>query len=128
MPSLFSRIIAGDLPSHRLYEDERSFAFLDIRPAAPGHTLIIPKAEVDHLFDLEADDYAAVWITAARLAPVLKEVTAAERVGVLVAGFEVPHAHVHLIPARTIADIRLGSQPAEQEDLAAMADRIRAML
>src|SRR5258708_31292 len=93
MPSIFSRIIAGEVPSHRIYQAERTFAFLDIRPAAEGDTLVIPKAEVDHLFDLDAADYTAVWDTTRRLAPVLQKVAGASRVAVIVAGFEVPHAH-----------------------------------
>src|SRR2546426_11967566 len=97
MASIFSRIIAGDIPSHRIYEDDRTFAFLDIRPAAEGHTLVIPRTEVDHLFDLGAEDYDALWATAHRLAPVLQKITGAARVGVIVAGFEGPHAHIHLI-------------------------------
>src|SRR5687767_1054946 len=109
MPSIFTRIVAGEIPSHRVYDDDRTYAFLDIRPAAEGHTLVIPKVEVDHLFDLDDDDYRAVWATARHLAPVLKKVTGAVRVGVIVAGFEVPHAHVHLIPAHSMADLHLGT-------------------
>jgi histidine triad (HIT) family protein len=128
MASIFSRIMAGEIPSHRLYEDERTFSFLDIRPAAMGHSLVIPRVEVDHLFDLEPADYQAVWATARRLAPALRAVTGAPRVAVIVAGFEVAHAHVHLIPARSMADVRLGSSPAQDADLAAMAERLRAAL
>jgi histidine triad (HIT) family protein len=128
MASIFTRIINGELPSHRVFEDERTFAFLDIRPATEGHTLVIPKVEVDHLWDLEPPDYQAVWGTAARLAVALRSVTGAERVAVIVAGFEVPHAHVHLIPARSMADIHLGSTPADPDRLAAVAERVRAAL
>ena len=128
MPSIFSRIIAGDIPSHRVYEDDRTFAFLDIRPAAEGHTLVVPRAEVDGLFDLEPDDYRAVWEAAKLLAPALQRVTGASRIGVIVAGFEVPHAHVHLIPARSMGDIHLGSREADHDALAALAERVRAAL
>ena len=128
MTSIFSRIVAGEIPSHRVFEDERTFAFLDIRPAVEGHTLVIPKAEVDHLFDLEPADYEAVWGAARRIAPVLKRVTGATRVGVIVAGFEVPHAHIHLIPARSMGDIHLGTREADHDALAAFAERLRAEL
>lgn len=128
MASVFSRIIAGEIPSHRVYEDALTFAFLDIRPAAPGHTLVVPKEEVDHLFDLAQDDYSAVWSAAHRIAAALMEITRAVRIGVIVAGFEVPHAHVHLIPARSMADIHLGSRQADDAALAAFAERLRAAL
>ena len=128
MPSIFTRIIEGEIPSYRIYEDERTFAFLDIRPAAPGHTLVIPRAEVDHLFDLDTDDYQAVWATVRRLAPALRSATDAMRVAIIVAGFEVPHAHVHMIPARSMGDVHLGSRQADPAELEAMAGRIRAAL
>ena len=128
MASIFSRLVAGEIPSHRIYEDERTFAFLDIRPAAEGHTLVIPKVEVDQLFDLPRDDFDAVWATAYRVAPVLRRVAGAARVGVIVAGFEVPHAHVHLIPASSMADIHLGSRPADDAALASFAQRVRDAL
>ena len=128
MPTIFSRIIAGEIPSHRVSEDDWTFAFLDIRPSTEGHTLVIPRVEVDHLFDLDDGDYEAVWRTARRIAPALREVTGAPRVAVIVAGFEVPHAHVHLIPAWSMADIRLGSRQAEDAALGAFAERLRAAL
>jgi histidine triad (HIT) family protein len=128
MATIFSRIVAGEIPSHRVYEDERTFAFLDIRPATEGHTLVIPKAEVDHLFDLDEADYHAVWSTARRIAPALQRVTGAARIAVIVAGFEVPHAHVHLIPASSMGDIHLGTQQADGDALAAVAQRLRREL
>jgi histidine triad (HIT) family protein len=128
-PTIFTRIIRGEVPAHRLYEDERTFAFLDIRPIREGHTLVVPKAEVDVLWDLDRADYDAVFSTAYRLAPAISRAAAAQRCGVIAAGFEVPHAHVHVIPADTMEDLdfRRG-RPAADADLAAVAQRIRAAL
>lgn len=128
MATIFTRIVAGEIPSHRVYEDELTFAFLDIRPATEGHTLVVPKAEVDHFFDLSSRDYEAVFATVRLVAARLKELTGAARIGVIVAGFEVPHAHVHLIPAHTMGDIHLGSTEGDQEALAAFAARLRDAL
>ena len=105
MPTLFSKIISGELPSHRVYEDERTYAFLDINPRQEGHTLVVPKREVDYLFDLPSEDYDALWKAVERVATALKAVTHCARVVVLVVGYEVPHAHVHLIPTNELADI-----------------------
>jgi len=88
--SIFSQIIAGEIPSHRVYEDEHSFAFLDINPRQEGHTLVVPKREVDYLFDLPEEDYVALWASSARVATALKAVTGCRRVVVIVLGYEVP--------------------------------------
>jgi histidine triad (HIT) family protein len=128
MASIFSRIVAGEIPCHRVFEDERTLAFLDIRPSTSGHTLVIPKVEVDHLFDLDDADYAAVWATTREVAHAIEVVTGAERVAVIVAGFEVPHAHVHLIPAQSMSDVHLGSAAADEAQLVDMAARLRAAL
>jgi nicotinamidase/pyrazinamidase len=98
MVSIFARIIEGEIPSYRVYEDERVVAFLDINPAQPGHTLVVPRAEVPDLFDLDPEDYRAVWAACRTVAGAIKETTGCERVVVLVFGYDVPHAHVHLIP------------------------------
>ena len=104
MPTLFSKIISGEVPSHKVYEDEQTYAFLDINPRQEGHTLVVPKREVDYLFDLPSEDYAALWEAVERVAIALKAVTHCARVVVLVLGYEVPHAHVHLIPTNELAD------------------------
>ncbi len=105
MSSIFSKIIAGEIPSHRIYEDESTYAFLDINPRQEGHTLVVPKAEVDDLFDLAPDDYDAVWSTVRLVAAALREATGCARVVVIVLGYEVPHAHVHLIPTNELGDV-----------------------
>lgn len=99
MASLFSKIIQGEIPCHRVYEDELTFAFLDINPRHEGHTIVVPKREVDYLFDLPDEDYTALWASCATVSSALKAATGCERVLVLVLGYEIPHAHVHLIPS-----------------------------
>ncbi len=96
--TIFSRIIAGEIPSHRVAESETCYAFLDIRPIAEGHTLVVPKRETDYLFDLPPDALADLTAFAARVAKALDRATGCIRTGVLVQGLEVPHAHIHLVP------------------------------
>lgn len=105
MPSIFSRIAAGEIPSYKVAEDDRHFAFLDINPMAPGHVLVIPRREVDYLFDLPADEYAALMEFARRTALAIGRAIPCQRVGVAVLGMEVPHAHIHLVPLQTEADL-----------------------
>jgi histidine triad (HIT) family protein len=102
--SIFARIAAGEIPAWKLYEDEQHLAFLDIQPVRAGHTLVIPKREVDYLFDLEADEQAALWNVVRLVERRLKIVTKARRVIVHVQGYEIPHAHVHLIPTKQVND------------------------
>lgn len=126
MATLFTKIIEGEIPSHRIYEDDRTFAFLDINPRAEGHALVVPKAEVDYLFDLEPDDYRALWDACAVVADALKATTRCARVFVAVAGFEVPHAHVHLIPTDRLEDFPFPPvDTAAQANLADTAERVR---
>ncbi len=96
--SVFTKIIKGDIPCYKLYEDEKTFAFLTIEPYVPGHTLVVPKVQVENFDDLADDDYAAVFNTVRLLTKRLKIAFQAEKVAVLIAGFDVPHAHVHLMP------------------------------
>ena len=96
--SIFTKIINGDIPSFTLYEDEKTIAFLDIHPASKGHTLVVPKVQIDHLDDLSDADYAAVFTTVKLLTKQLKTAFNPVRVGLVVKGFDVPHAHVHVIP------------------------------
>lgn len=129
MPTIFTRLIHRELPSHIVAEDEVFFAFLDIRPIRPGHTLVIPKHEVDQFFDLDDEMLAGILRFAKPIARAIQEVTGAERVGAIVAGFDVPHAHLHLIPADTMADLDFGrAKPAEPDDLKRMAESIRRAL
>jgi len=125
--SIFTRIIKGEIPSHKVYEDEYTFAFLSINPIHPGHTLVVPKQQVDKLWDLPDDLYQAVMATSKKVANRIQEVLQPTRVGVHVAGTEVPHAHVHLFPFSGEGDF--WDKPMEasvaSEELAAMAARLR---
>jgi histidine triad (HIT) family protein len=96
--SIFTKIIKGDIPSYKIYEDERTIAFLDIEPTRYGHTLVVPKQQVDQYIDLSDEDYSAVWKTVKKVAKQLRSVIGTERVGIVVKGVDVPHAHVHLLP------------------------------
>ena len=96
--SIFASIIRGDIPSHKIYEDDKTYAFLDIHPKQPGHTLVVPKVQVEFLWDLEDADYQAVMATCKKVANRLKEVLNSPFIGEQVVGVDVPHAHVHLIP------------------------------
>ncbi|MBP3535036.1 MAG: HIT family protein [Muribaculaceae bacterium] len=105
MATIFSRIAAGEIPSYKVAEDEKHFAFLDINPMAPGHTLVIPRREVDYLFDLTAEEYGELMEFARKVALKIKKAVPCQRVGVAVLGMEVPHAHIHLVPLQTEADM-----------------------
>ena len=105
MASIFSRIASGDIPSYRVAEDSDNFAFLDINPMAPGHVLVIPKKETDYIFDIDEPDYSSLWKFAAKVARALKQAIPCKRVAVAVLGMEVPHAHIHLVPINSEADI-----------------------
>ncbi len=97
MASVFSKIVAGEIPCYKIYEDEKTLAFLDIHPETPGHTLVIPKVEVDKIYDLPTEDYVAVWETVRKVAKRMEEVLG-QRTLMKVIGTDVPHAHVHLSP------------------------------
>lgn len=127
MASLFTRIVRGEIPCHKVAEDERFLAFLDIAPLREGHTLVIPKMEVDKFFDLPTDVLAAIMPFAQRVAKKIAKVVPCDRVGVSVIGLEVPHAHVHLIPIDSVNDMDLSRPKLKfaQEELAAIAERIR---
>ncbi len=105
MASIFSRIIAGEIPCYKVAEDADNFAFLDINPVAEGHVLVIPKKEVDYIFDLDEADYESLQRFARRVAIGLKKAIPCRKIGVAVLGLEVPHAHIHLIPMQTEADM-----------------------
>ncbi|HYB31624.1 MAG TPA: HIT family protein [Solirubrobacteraceae bacterium] len=129
MPSIFSRIVARELPAHILYEDSDYLAFLDIRPIREGHTLVISKTEVPDVFDLPDSLLEGLLLFARPVAQAIQQVTHATRVGMAVIGLEVPHAHIHLVPIDGINDIDFRrATPATDEQLEATADRIRAVL
>lgn len=125
--SIFSKIIAGDIPSHKIAEDENHLAFLDINPLHEGHTLVIPKREVDYIFDLQEDEFRNLWSFAQKVAHAVGKAISCTRVGVAVIGLEVPHAHIHLVPIDNVSDIDF-SRPKlkfSTEELAETAERIR---
>lgn len=130
MATLFSRIVAGEIPCHRICEDEHHLAFLDIMPLVMGHVLVIPKREVDYIFDLSGPEMAALWLFAQGVAKAVEKAVPCKRVGVAVIGLEVPHAHIHLVPLQTVGDINFTKEklhPSESS-LAEMAALIRANL
>ena len=105
MASIFSRIVAGEIPCYKVAEDERYLAFLDINPMVKGHTLVIPKREVDYIFDLEDDELAGLHLFAKKVAVALKRAFPCQRIGMAVLGMEVPHTHIHLIPLQRESDM-----------------------
>lgn len=105
MATIFSKIAAGEIPSYKIAEDDRYFAFLDINPVAECHTLVIPKNETDYIFDLDDEEYAGLQLFAKRVAAAIKKAMPCRRVGVAVMGLEVPHAHIHLIPINRESDM-----------------------
>tara|TARA_B100000035_G_scaffold61169_1_gene49326 strand:- start:837 stop:1229 length:393 start_codon:yes stop_codon:yes gene_type:complete len=110
MPSIFSKIVRNEIPSYKVYENENFLAFLDINPLKKGHTLVIPKIEVDYIFDLKSKEYQELWNFAKLVAKGMKRVIKCERISIVVMGLEVPHVHIHLIPLDSMQDIDF-SQP-----------------
>lgn len=123
MPSIFTRIIQGEIPGRILHEDDRCFAMLDIRPLHPGHTLVIPKEEVDQWTDLSSDLASHLMAVAHRIAKAQTQMIECERIGLLIAGFEVPHTHVHVVPLQSMAnlDFRNADVSPKADELDAMA-------
>jgi len=127
MASIFTRIILGEIPCYKLAEDDRYISFLDITPISKGHALVVPKREVDHLFDLTGDELSGILPFAKEVARKIKAVVPCTRIGISVIGLEVPHAHIHLLPIDSLGDMdftrpRLKLSPEEFTDL---ADKIR---
>ena len=125
--SLFTKLIKGEIPSHKVYEDDLTLAFLSIYPSVPGHTLVIPKTQVESLWDLNSEDYLAVMQTAQKVALRLREVLDVERVGEKVIGLDVPHAHLHLVPFTAPAEYYAKETTDEPNHaaLAVMAERLK---
>ncbi len=129
MGSIFSKIIRGDIPCHKLHEDNRFLSFLDIRPIRLGHALVIPKKEVDYIFDLDDELLGNIMLFSRPIAKAIERVVKCERIGIMVAGLEVPHAHVHLVPMDSINDLNFANAAAaRQEELDTLAKKIRAEL
>ncbi len=127
MASIFSKIIEGEIPCHKIAETDDYFAFLDIRPLMKGHTLCVPKKEIDYIFDLDDGLLGGLTVFAKGVAQAIKAAVPCNRVGVVVVGDEVPHAHIHLIPFFKVADMMFGKQPLDlsPEELAEIASTIR---
>jgi histidine triad (HIT) family protein len=129
MASIFSKIVTGEIPAERIREDDDFLAFLDIRPIRAGHTLVIPKREIDHFFDLPDDLLGGLMVFAKPVAQAIHEVTGAARVGCAVVGIEVPHAHLHLVPVDGAHDIDFRrASAADEAELAAMGEQLRRKL
>ena len=129
MPTIFTKILAGEIPAHKILENDRYLAFLDIRPVNPGHTLVIPKQEIDYIFDIEDELLKGLMIFAKKVAKAIKQTVPCQKVGIMVAGIEVPHAHIHLIPINGVSDLNFArAKPMPQEELASTAAKIRANL
>jgi histidine triad (HIT) family protein len=128
MASLFTKIINGEIPCHKIAEDEKFFAFLDVFPLVPGHVLVVPKKETDYIFDIEDADLAEMTVFAKHIAKVLKAAMPCKRIGVAVIGLEVPHAHIHLVPMNSADDLNF-TRPKlnpSTEELKQVAEKIRA--
>ncbi|HNX68738.1 MAG TPA: HIT family protein [Candidatus Omnitrophota bacterium] len=129
MPTIFTKIIAGEIPAHKVLEDDRYLAFLDLRPVNPGHTLVIPKQEVDYIFDMEDDLLEGLMVFSKKVARAIKKAFPCKKVGIMVAGIEVPHTHIHLIPINGVSDLNFArAKSSSQEELAAAAELIRKNL
>ncbi len=128
-PSIFTRIINGEIPAYKIYEDDKVIAILDIHPIYEGHTLVIPKNQIDHIWDLPAEDYEYLWQISKKIAARIREVINPPRVGVVVEGFGVPHCHVHLIPIYNSNDLKKTQEDKDTEPnydaLAKMAERLK---
>ena len=129
MPTIFTKIIDGEIPAHKILENEKYLAFLDLRPVNPGHTLVIPKQEIDYIFDIEDELLKGLMVFAKKVAKAIKKAFPCKKVGMMVAGIEVPHAHVHLIPINSVNDLNFArAKNTPQEELAQAAEKIRKHL
>jgi histidine triad (HIT) family protein len=120
--SIFTKIINGEIPCHKIYEDDRVIAFLDLHPQNPGHTLVVPKTQVDHLWDLSTDDYDYLWTVVKKIGAHIKKTLEAPRIGVVVEGFGVPHVHVHLVPIYHGEELKKPQDMAADPDHAALTE------
>lgn len=127
MSSIFTKIINGDIPGHKIAEDDRYYAFLDINPLAKGHTLVVPKKEVDYIFDLDDETIEGLMSFSKKVALKIEKVVDCERIGVAVIGLEVPHTHVHLIPINEVGDINFSKPKLDLSDdeMGSIAESIR---
>ncbi len=127
-PSIFTRIIKGEIPCYKIYEDDKVIAFLDIHPINPGQVLVVPKKQIQYIWDLSENDYQSLMEVVKKIGAHIRRVIGCERVGIVVEGFDVPHCHVKLIPLHSSADLRRSvdsDEPIDQEALAKMAVRLK---
>lgn len=130
MPSIFSKIIAGEIPCHKIYEDDAHIAFLDVSPLVMGHVLCVPKTEVDYIFDMGEEDLKRLWAFTLPVAKAIRKAVDCKRIGTSVIGLEVPHTHIHLVPMNSADDLNF-TRPKlspSQDELAEMALKIKAFL
>ena len=130
MSSVFTKIVRKEIPSYKVHENDNFYAFLDINPLKKGHTLVIPKNEIDYIFDLESDEYQNLWSFAKIVANGMKKVISCKRISIVVMGLEVPHAHIHLVPLDNMNDINF-NQPKlnlSSEEMQQIADKIRSAI
>lgn len=127
MASIFSKIIAGEIPCHKIYEDENHLAFLDVMPLVRGHVLVVPKKEIDYIFDFSEEEMANMWKFALPVANAIKKAIPCKRVGTAVIGLEVPHAHIHLVPMETANDLNFTREKLKvsSDELAQISELIR---
>jgi histidine triad (HIT) family protein len=127
--SIFTKIIKGEIPAHKIYEDDKVIAFLTVNPVADGHTLVVPKEQVDAIWDLNSEIYAYLWEVTQAIARHIQGAMKVDRVGVVVKGFEVPHAHIHLIPVNKGSGLSFDPHPspprADDEHLRLLAEKLR---
>ena len=127
MSSIFARIVNGEIPAHKIAEDAHFLAFLDVMLLVEGHTLVIPKREVDYIFNIDDEMYSALWMFAKKVSKAVEKAIPCKRIGVAVIGLEVPHAHIHLVPLNKVGDINFTQSKLNptSDELAAVAERIR---
>lgn len=126
MPTLFTEIVKGEIPCHKIAEDENYLAFLDIRPLNPGHTLVITKKEINYIFDVDDELLGGLLPFARKVAKKIEKVVECKRIGIMVAGLEVPHCHVHLVPIKSLGDLNFANAKAsDAAELAKLAEKIR---
>ena len=130
MASIFTKIVKGEIPCHKIAESDEFLAFLDIFPLAKGHVLVIPKVETDSIFDVEENNYANLWVFARQVAKAIEKSVPCKRVGVAVIGLEVPHAHIHLIPLQSVEDINFTRPKLKlaPEEFQSIAEKIKAQI
>ena len=130
MSSVFSKIVSGEIPAYKIAEDEHLLACLDIFPLAKGHVLLVPKKEIDYLFDITSDEYLELWKFAQKVAKGMDKVIICERIGVAVIGLEVPHAHIHLVPLNNVSDINFERPKLKfsEAEMKSVADLIKSAI